>query len=337
MNKTMVTTMKKIVYDIMKSESELYLKQYNEDINVFPVTFVEFYHDLIVDNHYKLVDKFKMAFVPMETSAFYQTSADRIIIFLNQYKNSFQGNAPNFNFIFMCYHEARHVMQRRFNMYSYDSFLNELDSNIKNCSFNNYMLHHDEFSFEIGANMYGVEKAKKYMMKNFPSQYELEKENISIKEENYQFNYFTYDSCDTVDFAIQIMKDNKYDFRKATFPFSIFYNSDLSYKSIDDIMSNDLCQRLDKRCLYAIFSSNSFLEQVDISSLSYEEKSILIESLEYYKNIYFNQLKYLDDKLEHHISNGMPARIYIQRKKILSKYQNMERYLEKLNKLNKKM
>lgn len=52
------------------------------------------------------------------------------------------------------------LSKKKFNSLSYDGFLRDIDFFVGKNNYFNYLLNHDEFSFEIGAHLYGVKKAK---------------------------------------------------------------------------------------------------------------------------------------------------------------------------------
>ena len=69
----------------------------------------------------------------------------------------------------------------------------------------------------------------------------------------------------------------------------IFLNEDSSFKNIKEIMNNEKFYEIDKRIIYAFFSSQTFLESIDFDNVEVEELSIVKKALEYTNNIYKNQ------------------------------------------------
>ena len=65
-----------------------------------------------------------------------------------------------FRLAFVCYHEARHVEQKEFDVYNFETFIDIIDK----VNVLDYGLSHDSYSFEIGANLYSIRKTKEYMV-----------------------------------------------------------------------------------------------------------------------------------------------------------------------------
>lgn len=63
--------------------------------------------------------------------------------------------------------------------------------------------------------------------------------------------------------------------------FEIFFDGNVKFKNISEIINNEKFKNLDKKIIYAIFSSKSFLSNINISNLSEEELNIISESLAY--------------------------------------------------------
>lgn len=61
-------------------------------------------------------------------------------------------------------------------------FINKLD-------IFDYLLAHDLYSCEIGANLYGIRKAKDYMIKKYPQEYESQKAYIDLLEKYYYYQF----------------------------------------------------------------------------------------------------------------------------------------------------
>ena len=74
---------------------------------------------------------------------------------------------------------------------------------------------------------------------------------------------------------------------------NIFFepNSD-KYKSITKIYNNKHLEELDREMFNSILTSNSFLEQIDIESLTELEQEIIINELKYSSKKEMNRLEY---------------------------------------------
>lgn len=117
----------------------------------------------------------------------------------------------------------------------------------------------------------------------------------------------TYDASDTVERAIQMLKvtdkigNNKIIKGKSKKEISpvleIFLNEDASFKNFSEIVQNEKFKELDKRIVYAVLSSKSFLEQINMNQLSIEELEIVNKSLQYTNTLYKNQSKLIEQAL----------------------------------------
>ena len=76
-----------------------------------------------------------------------------------------------------------------------------------------------------------------------------------------------------------------------SFVFDIFLNDDNSFKKMSEILNDRNFKKLDERIVYAFFSSQTFLNSVDISELTEIETIWLKKSLEYANNLYEYQEK----------------------------------------------
>ena len=293
--------MKKISHQIIESEE----KKYNISIKVFPLTFIEYYNDYIFKKKFSLTKKIALSLTPIIAGGFNDLKGNTVI-FLNYVNKIEKIEDKIFRLVQVCFHEARHSEQSNFDKYSYEGVFNLLDHYIKNNTANiDYNLEHDKYSFEIGANLYGVTMAKEYLKKNYPSLYEKQKEEIEKLEKRYQYDYLMYDASNTVDRFINIAKQAKnitkvtnkvgikafQEMEKSTV-LDIFLNSDdFSFKKINDIINNEDFKKLDKKVVYAFLSSQSFLNTVNFDELSIEALSMIKESLDYTNQIYQNQEK----------------------------------------------
>lgn len=203
-----------------------------------------------------------------------------------------------FEFVMTCYHEARHIAQDKLSKNSYEFFLAVIEDEVrKRQSDINYYLLHDDFSYEIGANLYGIEKTKEYLKKRYPYIYEKEKEKIQVLENKYTFEYLTYNA--TYNFDRFYQKINKAilnncirfeNILEKFKPFKIFFNEDGSFKTITEIIQNENTFKIDSRIVSTIISSKSFIETVNLKSLTKEELEFINKHLNYTNSVYNNQL-----------------------------------------------
>ena len=248
-----------------------------------------------------------------------------------------------FQVIKTCYHEARHSVQKTFDRYSYERFLYDIEMfYMKTDANRDYTENHDEYSFEIGANLYGVEMAREYLKKNYPKTYEREKRIIDAIEDRYKNDYMLYNPSYTIDRVIPRIRmlnpfgDNeivKHDFIKDTSPvLSIFLNGDGSFKRPSEVLTNEKYQSLDKRIVYAFFSSELFLKELgNIKDLTPEEVLILNNSMDYMKLLCEVQMRYYDNEIsamdEHSNFFERQKMRLIYMRSFFSKYEYVKKYL----------
>ena len=290
--KISVEEMKKIAREITESES----KKYGIDINVRPVAFADIVNPDFFTNRSYTIDKrmkdfYQYSYLPCGG---YNNFKGTMVVFVDKLLRSFV--AKRISSIFMlanvCYHEARHSVQKTFDRYSYESFLRDIEQFYRKVGGNrDYRRHHDSYSFEIGANLYGIRMASEYLKKYNLEVYEKFKDKIDRVEQQYEEDYKMYNASYTIDRVLPIIKvasafgDNeivKHDFIKDTSPvLGIFLNGDGSFKKPSEDMNDESYQDLDKRIVYAIFSSLTFLKDLGhMNNLTPDEISIVNEAID---------------------------------------------------------
>jgi len=287
-----IKEMKKIAHEILEEET----KKSNIKINMFPITFIEYYNSYVFKEKCKLTTLADYLTLPLRAGGFNDLKGN-IIIFIEYINKRKRLESKLFRLAEICYHEARHSIQQEFDIYSYDGFLYGLDEYIQSESTIDYKLEHDKYSFEIGANIYAITKAKDYLLKKYPNLYEKHQDEIDKLEKRYYYDYITYDAVDTIERFIEITKwkmqihnANKIEGLEKVSPIlEIFLNDDLTFKKITEIIENQIFKTLDKRIIYAFLSSKSFLESIKIEELSNEELNLITEALKYTNTIYQNQ------------------------------------------------
>lgn len=293
--------LKTISHDIIDQE----LDNYGISANVMPITFVEYSESRSLKKQ-TVLEKISKFIKGHSVGGFYNPSKNNIVIFIDRIKKIKKIDRQIFNLAFVCYHEVRHRIQKEFSQYSYEGFIDFIDK----LNIFDYGLSHDSFSYEIGANLYGVKKAKEYMIKNYPDLFESQKEYINLLEQIYYYQYLTYDAGLHVDSSLAVLKimnklSNKEtsekddELHKKIKQFEsilkIFINEDFSFKNIDEIIQNEELKKLDKRIVYAVLSSKTFLSSVDLNNLSYNSLLVLSEVLTYTCNLDLKQIKYEEE------------------------------------------
>ena len=343
-----IEDIKKIINGIVNEE-----KVSGFDYDVAPLTIIEYYKNPILKKKMTI----NRAFEPLKAKGFYDIKERDICIFING------TNKVNFpkklaSIIKTTYHEIRHFQQYNEEMnddyFSYEDFIKLYEIFlITQTSKSDYKARHDEYFLEIDANVYGISKTKEYLEKHNL----LTEENrifIEEKSKEYQLDYDKYDIQLTLKKFHEICQ-NKHIKNIDFWFFDIFYTNDLKkFKSINEIMSNPDIEKIDKRIIRDILSSEHFIKSVDFSTISEQEKNILMnalnETLEIYTRKRTNCIKQFQQetidsknwlKLDTKISNKISfcyssiERIYKSLKRDISQieihqhYSNLEDIVEK--------
>lgn len=280
-----IQDLKNIANEIIESE----LTQTNLKNNILPLTFAEYYNNYALKGKHNLIKKVINCAVPLIAGGLNDLEGN-IVIFVNHYNTIEKVENKIFSIANACYHEIRHSFQKTFDSFSYEGFLRDVDISLYTIP--DYILEHDNYSIEIGANLYGVKKAKEYLRTKYPDLYNNYKEEIDKQEKKYQLDYMTYDASYNIDRLIQMIKskNNKPKNEKKLTDISpvleIFLNEDASFKTFNEIIQNDRFKNLDKKIIHCILSSESFLKQINMDQLSIEEMEIINESLQYTASLY---------------------------------------------------
>lgn len=244
----------------------------------------------------------------------------------NGYFNKYDGAMVRglFQVLKTSYHEIRHSVQLTFNKYSYERFLRDVEAFFIKCDLGrDYKYNHDSYSFKIGANLYGTRMAKEYLMNNYPLIYEKDKGIIELIEKRYMDDYLMYNSSYTVDRVlpwiriIGVFSKNDENMKSISPVLSMFLNGDGSFKRPSEVMNDEKYQGLDKRIVYAMFSSLSFLKELKyMNDLSFEEISIVNEAMNYTNDLCMMQMKFYNEVVEQR--NAMGG--YFRRQKLNTTY-----------------
>lgn len=322
---------KKLIRTVFEEEKTIH----NLDAEIYPVTVINFYQEhmaKLMASKKTISSKINLIKLPIHASGVYMNNPDNqtnsIYMFLKNSGRITKNNRNIYDILFICYHEIQHSNQVNFDQYDYAGFLRDIDNYLKNDSPRDYLTEHSKYSLEIGANLYAANKTKEYIQKNFPSIYEQNKEYIDKRERQAKFYYQTYDASDTIERTIQALKNKSKhndslskEMEEISPILKIFLNSDLSYKTIDDIVSNEKFKMLDKRIIHAFFSNKTFLENINFEELSEENLVLLSESLQYTNTLYQNQLQLLSQEKNINLLEFLKIE-----KNILMRYKLVDQY-----------
>lgn len=333
-----IDELKKIVRDIVNSEIE----GNNVKFDIFPVTILEYYNDYLASKPFRKLEKVGFSVVPLRfKGGFRINSLNDIVIFLHHSKKVVKPKKSFFDLVLNSYHEARHINQDSLDKYSYEGALIDMENYVSsNGKILGYIMEHDSYFVEIDARMYSISKAINYVKRRYPKIYEKSREYINRLNREYNLKSLTYDIVSIVENATQIRK-KKYKSASSMINNPIFFEIYLSeyvpsilnlflnvngtFKSVSHIISNCREHNVDDRIVKAFLSSKHFLDNVDVGSLSNEELSIVIDSLEYISSYYQDQLIIIDDA----IANKDISMIkYLKMKKnIISRIDYIDRFL----------
>ena len=299
-----IKEMKQLAKQIIQEE----LKDKNIICDVFPLTFLEYYCDFLPHQKYHLMKSVSFATVPFSsTLAFCQPKEKYIVIFLSKVNQLKKIEPKIFNLVFLCYHEVRHLEQDWVPIENFYGFLHEIEATIaKSYLAYDYYLNHDQYSYEIGANLYAVKKTEEYLKKNYPNIYLEHQLELQEKKERYEYDYFSYNPMDTFDRYVEVSRRI---YHEAMFSLNknksipkrnrvdeIFFTPDYQYKSLAEIRTNQAFCQLEKEIIYTILTSSTFLSSLDFDTLDKDDTELLYQALEYAYWFYHNQQVSLEKK-----------------------------------------
>lgn len=259
-----------------------------------------------------------------------------IYIFLdNILKYNSNGNIL-FQLIETSYHEARHVAQDKFSPISYEGFFLDITKYILA---NGKSKEPKKYFYELEALLYGLEKAKEYMSKNYPDEYKKNESEINDRINITFSNYHNINLKETIEEFLNILsrkiiinqeKEKQHEISPVL---DIFLTNDITFKSLKEILLDERINFIDKRIVYAFISNKYFLESLDYGNLSKEEVSVLEDALTSSKEIYSNQYEILSNKIS--INNKDAIAIAKQQSKISTKIDELGKRLSNINKSKK--
>ena len=281
--------MKILVNSILKEESE----KENIEISSNPVTIVEWYNSKFFKENIKLVNNYtKLLLIKMPLNTIGVTFDDKntIFIYLNQIKKGkkIPTNKQLIFILHIIYHEFEHIRQNKLKKFSKTELTSTLplpfehivitifESIIKKNDYNFYVHNHDEFLTEIDANLYSYIKTKEFLQKNNKELYEKHKNTLDLGIKNEENNLKNYDFNLIFEKFHQIYQNNT-DYHHIVLDI-LYEKNSTKFNSITDITNSPY---LDKKTVYHILTSRSFLRQLDFDNLDNNELKTLIDALKY--------------------------------------------------------
>lgn len=273
-----------IIYSLLKKE----LRDNNLNYKIGVCTFKDFE---------KLVMKTD---APLDAKRRYLQSLDdaignnnieqkRIVIFVDRILKAYKLPEKQLTIgAFSSFHEVRHAMQDVFDEFSYEKFLSDIEFYYTKINEEDYKLDHDSYSSEIGANIYAAKRTVEFLKEFDPDTYEKVKKYIEGIRTFYVDKYYLYDVFRFLNPVVEHIQE------KGELPdnpvLKVFFDNDGNPKKISDIKQDENYEKLDKRIVYFMLSSNVFSNKID--SKNQEEVDEMNKALLYTEQVKKNQLKY---------------------------------------------
>lgn len=262
----------------------------NIQVNINPITIIEWYKTDIFQNRLKLQswsNKFNAIITPFDgTLGENYESSKKIYLFLNNF-TILKLLSPKhilIEFILTTYHELAHSYQKQ-HLKKYTNLeifsIAFLTNFIIEQSPTHYDIYHDQYFDEIDANFYAIKKTEEFL-KNYPNIYLKHQQYIKQLRAKYEYKYLNYNFQLFFDKFHNIYKKNPEEFQSEHIITQVFYKENSSeFKPINEIIANENFNFFSKELTNSILSSKSFLEQLNFATLEANEKDILISALTY--------------------------------------------------------
>ena len=267
------------------------LKDNNLENNIYPIRYITYYKNVILKSKERFKDKIKEYFYSKD--ALGANIFNYTFIFIDRFNMFNTLDEQILELVFTSYHEARHIIQHSFDEYSYDRFLNTIDRIYKGyINSTDYNYFHDDYSFEIGANLYAINKTKQYLKEHYQDIYNRKIDELNEREDKYVKDYFVYSPLTRTKMVIDLVQREK---KMDLIPImKHFMNEDGTFKNLKEIMNDRDYGKIDKKIIYSIISLKEYLNTLDMKKLPENEKNLLIEALKFHKIITINSLENIE-------------------------------------------
>ena len=275
-----------------------YLEKYNSDYKFSPFLFHEFCAFVTFKLEGTISAKIEYINNAKGIEGFTDNTRKLAIVFINEFYKYDTGEEQIYQLLTTCFHELRHCIQDKFDKYSYEYFLREIELLYIKKDYNDYKVRHNLYSFEIGANLFAASETKKYLMEHSPLIYNKYKDRLEEYASNSMAEYYAYDPLRVLSPLMDEMIEKKERIDKPVF--KIFFNEDCELKPIEELVKDDDFTLLDKRIvyymIYAYYSKHGPSRRV--SDLEFQ---LLEEANDYIEKVCLNRVdsicKFLDKKL----------------------------------------
>jgi len=147
---------------------------------------------------------------------------------------------------------------------------------------NDYDKRHDQYFLEFDAELYAIAKTKEYFKTNYPDAFDIIEKYIDHQYlSRIQIEQLKYDVQALFDLLYEECTKKKIHLNYFKDPlFQIFYNKDNKYKPLNEIINSDFLKNIDTRIIEGILGSYTFLEQLDMSKLTLNEKLFMLNVID---------------------------------------------------------
>lgn len=271
----------------LKRKIDCLKEKNNLDIRIIFGEIKQYCNEETLKKAFKLYQKvnYKLT-MPLTTYGWFNPKTKQIFCILDKYKNVPLLRNCRLDFLIMtAYHEVRHRFQEQvmLKQNTYESFLMQIEYGIKSSTiisgpdgFIDYRIKHDRYMIEIDANNYSINKTIEYI-KKYPEVYSKFKEKLEKRQKNYKQDLELYDPYSMFEKINKLIKDNSKEVLNKIQILNIFYNEDGEFKSLTEILKEK--DKVDYRIIELVLSSNAFLKQLDLNSLSTLQQEYMLNLL----------------------------------------------------------
>lgn len=334
-------------------------KKQEVELNIEPLTIVEYY-DSDAFKEKTTIEKTMTKFTLINVGGLFDNETQKIIIFTDRMGKSEKIESPNklAAALFASYHEFKHQLQYlEKEMTETEKFIISLEGVIKTFFYKEYRINHDKYYMEIDANLYGINKTKKYFYQFEPDLYSEAKEYLTEKWEKTTRKHlenYNFQKTITKFYLLYLFKG--INLNSLNIPgLEIFINKDNHFRNPKDILDRFQKSNLDETVFNDILSSNIYLKDIKIKDLTKEDKDILsnvlIKELDKINNLIKNNNQNYDKQIEKTINSLKLAKNIFDKfaylyvfspdiiETIINKNQNnfLKIKTKKLQKLNRKI
>lgn len=244
-----------------------------EKLNLFSITTVEYYINKFKNRKFKLNGTLYSE-NPFNCGGFFSHKNNDLVVFINS------GYKVRRMVCLICsiYHELEHYEQKikNYSIANLRNFAIYMDPWVAHFDKESYEFNHDQFMHEIMANKLCIIDTRNYIYNNQIDGIDSESdvEYLDCLLELYQFDDDTYNYYQTFEKYLKLYREHKDEINLPKF-FQKFLNEDGTFKTISEIVNNNLYL---EDPIYIVLASDTFRNEVDLSSLSNNEMIAIQEA-----------------------------------------------------------